>query len=140
MKYSASQAAKATGKSVPTITRAIKSGKISADRTEQGGYEIDPAELHRVFAPVTANTNETPTMSQPETPIDMRVLQAEIEGLRERLADKDDVIADLRTRLTASDEANRRFTALLTDQRAAAPAEALEPPKRRWWPWGKAND
>lgn len=140
MKYSASQAAKATGKSVPTITRAIKSGKLSSGRTEQGGYEIDPAELHRVFPPVTANTNETPTMSQSETPIDMRVLQAEIEGLRERLADKDDVIADLRTRLTASDEANRRFTALLTDQRAAAPAEAVEPPKRRWWPWGKAND
>ncbi len=33
MKYTAGQAAKAAGKSIPTITRAIKRGVISAKRT-----------------------------------------------------------------------------------------------------------
>lgn len=148
MKYSASQAAKAVGKTVPTITRAINSGKISAERTESGGYLIEPVELHRVFPPVTANTNATPAMLQIETPNDMRVLQAEIEGLRERLTDKDDTIADLRRRLDAESEERRRYTAMLTDQRSPPepepaefpPTEAVEPPKRRWWPWSKAND
>lgn len=141
MKYSASQAAKATGKAIPTITRAIKSGKISAEPKEGGGYLIDPAELHRVFPPVTSKGDATPTMSQIETPSDMRALQAEIEGLRERIADKDETIADLRKRLDTEGEERRRLTAMLTDQRAdPAPVEAVEPSPRRWWHFGRAND
>ena len=67
MKLSASEAAKQTGKSVPTITRAIKSGKISADRTGAGGYLIDPSELFRVFPPVTKVSDETKTSLDDET-------------------------------------------------------------------------
>jgi hypothetical protein len=47
--YSLAQAAKATGKSKPTIMRAIKAGKVSAMRRDDGSYQIDPAELHRVY-------------------------------------------------------------------------------------------
>lgn len=140
MKLSASQAAKATGKSVPTITRAIKSGKISSEPNESGGYLIDPAELFRVFPAVTANTNATPPMLQTETPNEMRVLEAEIKGLRERLADRDDTIAKLWDNLNEERAERRQLHALLTDQRENAPAEAVEPPKRRWWHIGKAND
>ena len=141
MKLSASQAATATGKSVPTITRACKSGKISHEKTDSGGYLIEPVELFRVFPAVTANTNETSPMLENETPRDMRVLQAEIEGLRERLAGKDDQISDLRKRLDTEGEERRRLTAMLTDQRTVpAPVEAVEPPKRRWWHFGRAND
>lgn len=53
MKLSARQAAKKVGKSVPTITRAIKSGTLSAEKNEKGGYLIDPAELFRVYPEVT---------------------------------------------------------------------------------------
>ena len=67
MRLSASEAAKQTGKSVPTITRAIKSGKISAERTESGGYRIDPSELFRVFSPVTKGNDETQTVLDDET-------------------------------------------------------------------------
>ena len=52
MKYTLSEAAAATGKNKATIQRAIKSGKISAQKGEYGSYEIDPSELHRVFQPV----------------------------------------------------------------------------------------
>lgn len=141
MKYSASQAAKATGKSVPTITRAIKSGKISAEPKEGGGYQIDPSELHRVFPPVTSKGVATPTMSQTETPNETGVLEAELKALRERLADKDDQISYLRKKLDAESEERHRLTALLTDQRAdSTPVEAVELSPRRWWHFGRAND
>ena len=54
MSYTLGDAAKAVGKSKTTLHRAIKSGKISAIKSEDGSYSIDPSELHRVFPPVTA--------------------------------------------------------------------------------------
>jgi len=65
MKYSAKKAAEAVGKSVPTITRAIKSGKLSAQKNKSGGYSIDPSELFRVYPPVGNVTDNT---LPPETP------------------------------------------------------------------------
>ena len=56
MSYTLGDAAKATGKSKTTLHRAIKSGKISAVKSEDGSYSIDPSELHRVFSPVTQVT------------------------------------------------------------------------------------
>jgi predicted site-specific integrase-resolvase len=49
MSYTLGTAAKATGKSRATIQRAIKNGKISARKNESGQYEIDPAEILRVY-------------------------------------------------------------------------------------------
>lgn len=48
---SMSSAATQAGVSKATIHRAIKSGKLSAARRDDGSYEIDPAELFRVYAP-----------------------------------------------------------------------------------------
>ena len=45
-------AAKATGLNKSTVLRAIKSGKISAAKNEHGEWQVDPAELHRVYPPV----------------------------------------------------------------------------------------
>ena len=58
MSYTLNEAAKATGKSKTTIHRALKSGKISAVKRDNGAYAIEPAELHRVFPPVPAERNE----------------------------------------------------------------------------------
>lgn len=87
MKLSASQAAKAVGKSIPTITRAIKSGKISADKLNSGGYEIEASELFRVWTPISDVRHETPVMSGIETPIESNMLRREVELLREMLND-----------------------------------------------------
>ena len=43
------QAAKLTRTSKTTVTRAIKSGRLFAERRFDGSYRIDPAELSRVF-------------------------------------------------------------------------------------------
>ena len=45
MKLTAGQAAKAVGVSTATITRAIKRGRISAAKDEDGAWRIEPAEL-----------------------------------------------------------------------------------------------
>lgn len=48
-KLSLREAAKLCGRGKSTIAAALADGRLAADRNEQGGYEIDPAELHRVF-------------------------------------------------------------------------------------------
>ncbi len=53
------QTAKQAGISKATLSRAIKSGKISAKKNTRGGWDIDPAELFRVYpaTPVTGSAN-----------------------------------------------------------------------------------
>lgn len=43
------QAAKLAGVGKTTVSRAISSGRLSAQRNDDGGYAIDPAELGRVY-------------------------------------------------------------------------------------------
>lgn len=94
MKLSASQAAKKTGKSVPTITRAIKSGKLSAEKSGSGGYQIEASELFRVFSAVTEHPNvkgnnlgnETPTTPSIETPA-THMMKEQIATLEAALSD-----------------------------------------------------
>jgi excisionase family DNA binding protein len=125
MYYSVRQAAEATGKTKPTILRAIQKGKISAKKDEHGEWEIDPAELHRVYEPVPAGTD---THTDANETADSR----EIELLREMLADKDRQIEGLNRRLESVDEERRttlrQLTALLTDQRAKSPDMIVTPP------------
>src|SRR3954451_1114217 len=61
MPYSLKQAADATRRTKPTLLRAIQTGKISAKKDELREREIDPAELHRVFPPVTSGVTRTVT-------------------------------------------------------------------------------
>jgi predicted RNase H-like nuclease (RuvC/YqgF family) len=133
MPYSLKQAATASGKSKPTILRAIQSGKVSAAKDAQGEWQIDPAELHRVYEPVMERTvsNATPwnDTQQADSPIETALLRAEVEQMRERFAsmeidrDRDrreasDTIDDLRRRLDQSEQerrdVSRQLTALLT--------------------------
>ena len=74
------QAAKETGVSKPTISKAISKGRLSGTKNEKGEYEIDPSELFRVF-PLASK----PTVSdlQSETPIYTNYLQRELDVLQE---------------------------------------------------------
>ena len=130
MAYSLGQAAKATGISKTSLHRAINKGRISAAKNDNGAYEIEPSELHRVYPPVAEdNSSANPDLVRdgtPETAVETEVLRREVELLRERLADKDGVISDLRERLDQSEqerrEKDRQLTALLTDERQQAEA------------------
>ena len=128
MVYTLGEAAKATGKSKATISKAIKSGRISAVKDEAGTFQIDPSELHRVYPlTVSSERNETPNHTPRNTENDglVRELQARLEAAHDRLADKEGVISDLRE---DRDKWRQQATALLADQR---------PKHRSWWPWSK---
>lgn len=117
MVYTLGEAAKATGKSKATISKAIKSGRISAKKDETGTFNIDPSELHRVYPPtVSTERNETPVNASVKTENDgtIRELQARLEAAHERLSDRDGVISDLRE---DRDKWRQQATTLLADQR-----------------------
>lgn len=117
MVYTLGEAAKATGKSKATISKAIKSGRISALKDETGTFRIDPSELQRVYPiSVYSEQKETPenTHANADSIITIRELQARLEAANERLSDKEAVIADLRD---DRDRWRQQATALLTDQR-----------------------
>ena len=130
MLYTLGQAAKATGRSKPTIQRAIKSGLISAKKNENGSYTIDPAELHRVFPAVTSLDSDTGDMKQSET----QELQGETRLLRELLEQVEGERDDLRRRLDEAEAARReaaaetrRLTLMLTHQPQPAAPEMPRP-------------
>ena len=120
MSYTLGDAAKAVGKSKTTLHRAIKSGRISAKKSEDGSYSIDPSELHRVFPPVTAVTptdtfqrNDTEHPSNTLGTLRIQLELQEKERERER-ALLQETIADLRE---DRDKWRQQATALLEDNR-----------------------
>ena len=117
------QAAKLAGVGKTTLTRAIKSGRLSADRRDDGSYRIDPAELARVYAvkpetPATGGeTDHVVHRATPERDPDvtarLAAAEAEIKGLREMLARADE---DRDAWRSAAENASVTVR-LLTDQR-----------------------
>ena len=117
MVYTLGEAARATGKSKATISKAIKSGRVSARKDESGIFHIDPSELHRVYPPaVSSERQETPVNTPARTDINgtIRELQARLDAAHERLSDKETVIADLKE---DRDRWRQQATALIAYQR-----------------------
>ena len=117
MKHSLGTAAIATGKSKTTIHRAIKSGKLSAFKNDDGAFEIDPSELHRVFEPVTYGVTGNTTMEQSVTPDVTALLAQENDFLRLQLEREREFNRDLQLMLKTESEERRKLTALLTHQK-----------------------
>jgi len=125
------QAARLTGTSKTTITRAIKAGRLSATRRDDGGYRIDPAELARVYeikpetpatGTATGDAVHRATLGQegaatPDVEVIARMaaMEAELRGLK-------DMVAELRQSRDQWQEQAVRVT-------LALPA----PEKRSWW-------
>ena len=121
LELSLSQAAKLAKKSKSTINRAIKTGKISATRHDDGSYSIDPAELSRAFEiePLDSSTRST------VEPGGTLMLQR-IEALEAMLNREREISADLKE---DRDRWRQQATALLTDQRPE-PSSGFS-----WWRW-----
>ena len=141
MKYTLGTAAKATGKSKSTLSRDIKGGKISATRRDDGSYEIDPAELHRVYPAVERGTgfwnrteNETaPSSEHPETgslAAELAAVRARLETIEaERERERSQLLGQIEDVRQDRDHWRQQATALLTDQRR--PSAAME--RRSLW-------
>ena len=123
MIYTMQQAVKATGKSKATLHRAIKSGKFSASKNDDGHYEIDPAEIHRVYPKRDETSRDTDHETKRdgcetgEIALNMRALEKERDAAEKLAEERAKTIDDLRSRLDAESEERRKLTAMLTDQR-----------------------
>jgi excisionase family DNA binding protein len=96
MKLTLGQAARQAGISKSYLSRLIKSGKISAERQDNGELRIDPSELDRLERNRThGRDGGNRTSERLETPREL-VLQREVELLRELLMDKEQTLADVR--------------------------------------------
>lgn len=128
--YSLKEAAERTGRGKPAILKAIQKGRVSAKKNDFGEWQIDPAELHRVYPPVPGTVSGNSAIERWETGKEPVVLQRELEILREERRRDFDLIEDLRK---DRDHWRQQATALLTDQRATAPQKAAEGLLARTW-------
>jgi hypothetical protein len=91
------QAAKLANRSKTALTKAIKTGRLSATRNDDGSYSVDVAELSRVFQIVTGEpetveltgkgvSHSTPSGSQVTPTVDLSArlaaAEAELSGLK----------------------------------------------------------
>lgn len=89
MNLTLGQAAKEAGKSKATISKYLKNGKLSYLSKDDNGYQIDPAELFRVF-PKGEHINSNSEQSQtPKKTHSNSTLEKEIDLLREQISRMD---------------------------------------------------
>jgi hypothetical protein len=151
MHLSLRQAAKEAGVAKTTIIRALRTGRLSAQKNDLGDWAIDPAELHRVFpfraqahalqdqedqgdlgcAPMVLDRDALPQAHGPRPPATTQdrerlvALEAENKALRELVARLDRDKADLQTERDKWSAQAERL--------------ALAPPRRSWWWFRRAS-
>lgn len=143
MQYTAGQAAQATGKNIATITRAIKSGKISAQKDASGAWRIDASELHRVF-PMSAQDLRKPQMQidarllQEQSNSQTAALEQELTALRERVTAQSGLLDERAGQISDLKEDRDRWrqqaTNLLTDLHSMSTLNKNSK-RKRWWPF-----
>lgn len=127
--FSLGQAAKEAGVAKSTISKAIKDGRISAEKFENGSYSIDPAELFRVFTRKQFNKTLNGPLETPTETVDLlfenRVMQRELELARLQLAECEQQLQrqsqkaeeDLKDARSERDQWRQQATMLLEDKR-----------------------
>lgn len=152
MSWSISQAAKETGLSKSTISRAIKAGRVSASRQDDGAYLIEPAELFRVYPRGVAqpspdarhdavrNSHEeayaTPSHNIEILQVKLAMTEAMLLQERENSRRQQETVEDLRRRLDAASEKVLALAQPMppsSDARHDASRNPSQP--RGWWPW-----
>jgi hypothetical protein len=110
-----------------TLAKALSDGKISAEKTDAGHWQIEPAELARVYLP-RAPQKAVSRASPGEVSRD--------EPGQKTASDATDMAARLARAEAALDAERAKVDLLqrnLDDLRRMLPApDAM---RRRWWPW-----
>ena len=89
MGYTLGEAAKACGMSKATLSKAVKSGKISVTKINARLFSIEAAELHRVFPKTVSTVSNEQISTQVNTEIsnEILVLQVKLDAAQQRIAD-----------------------------------------------------
>lgn len=141
MQYTAGQAAEATGKNIATITRAIKSGKISAQKDASGAWRIDASELYRAF-PMNAQDLRKPKMQSDARPLQEQsksqtaALEQELAVLRERVAAQSELLEERSSQISDLKEDRDRWrqqaTSLISDIGSISGSNPTVK-RTKWW-------
>lgn len=133
-KLSLREAAKTFDVSRPTLTKALKIGKISGEQEASGGWKVDYSELARVYqtrltdAPKSGK-EELVNITSMNTP-----LTGEVERLKAAL-----LLSE--TRAEAAERLAQERAERIEDLRRMLPSPeaSLQPRRNGWWPWAKSK-
>lgn len=137
------EAAEATDVSKSTIFRAIKAGRLSAGRDDDGNFAIDPAELFRVYEPKGRDVpkqaaahvmdRDAQAPGTDETAMKLAIAEAQLAAIKELLAAE-------RERTQEQRERAEEFKAERDRWATQAERVLLQGPARRtgWWPFRRA--
>lgn len=120
----------------PTLTKALKSGKLSGVQDGQGQWQIDPAELARVYQRRKEDAGKPVNGEQGNLSIVNTPLATEVEDLKERLAQAEQRVAIAEA---LAEERKRILDETLKLIPPPTPITPLAPEpvptRRRWWPF-----
>lgn len=100
MKHSLNEASKLCNRAKSTLSKAIKTGRMSANKNDKGQFEIDPVELNRVFPYAVDNQSPEPRSNryiEQENTIENSVLKVKLEAKDELLERLKSEINDLKS-------------------------------------------
>lgn len=121
------EAANETGLTRSAIFKSIKSGKLSASKDGQGHFQIDPAELFRVYKPFNKETSTSKQQETAKETGETRELRTRLDMMSQLVRQVEGERDDLRRRLDEEAAERRKLTALLTHQ--------PEPSRPSFWRW-----
>lgn len=105
------EAAEEIGKSKSTLLRAIKAGRLSAQRNEHGDYRVDASELYRAYPSRSPQQDEPESATEPSLDSNysdsMNRLLAMVNAKDNELSDIRDELEDAKERLEEHREAAR---------------------------------
>jgi|TARA_R100001460_G_scaffold73241_2_gene114129 polyhydroxyalkanoate synthesis regulator phasin len=112
------QAAKMTGKSKPTISKAVKDGRISGKKGKDGVFQIEVSELLRVYPAKSEEKSDplvlTKDMGNAVVELEKKFLEEKLQDMERRMMkleqERDQAVQDAR-------EDRAKFMALLEDKR-----------------------
>ena len=134
MYLSLGQAAKETGKSKSVISNALKSGRLSGRHNDKGEWEIDPAELFRVFSPQNGQEPRSERDSTPQNTL-LELLQEQLHEAKERerqAHEREQQAQEREARLLVMLETEQAARRVLETKLLPAPKPALVGKIRAW--------
>lgn len=115
----------------PTLTKALKTGKISGVQDDKGQWQIDPSELARVYQPRTESMVKDQNYDPDKFTIKNTVLPGEVDALKARLAEAEQ-------RAAVAEALAEEREKHIADLRRMLPSPHTPSAVhgRSWWPWG----
>ena len=115
--FTLAQAVKESKKAKTTLIDAIKSGRLSAKKDENGRYQIDPSELFRVYQPTDDRPNEKTESVQ--NFLEQKIMSSERELVQQKDFNEQqkDLNKELFVLLEKATKTANQLTLLLTRQK-----------------------